>query len=78
MRSVAIGAREPLGDIYARVVTLGFDMHKLSLGESREVLGEIAEASRRLSDLVNTLSNKAPLDKSSTEPAVVAIASQIS
>jgi signal transduction histidine kinase len=55
MRSVAVNAREPLGDIYARVVTLGFDMPQLSMGESREVLNEIADASRRLSELVNTL-----------------------
>src|SRR6185436_11918131 len=26
MRSVIVGAREPLGDIYARIVTLGFEL----------------------------------------------------
>jgi K+-sensing histidine kinase KdpD len=65
MRSVAVDAREPLGDIYARVVTLGFDMPKMSMVESREVLNEIADASRRLSGLVNTL-----LDEERPAPAV--------
>lgn len=71
MRSVVTDSREPLGDIYARVVTLGFDMHKLSMDESREVLNEIADASRRLSELVGTLlqeDHAAP-----TEPGVGAM-----
>ncbi len=55
MRSVIIGAREPLGDIYARIVTLGFDLPTLSVSETRVVLNEIADASRRLSKLVNNL-----------------------
>jgi K+-sensing histidine kinase KdpD len=55
MRSVIIGAREPLGDIYARIVTLGFDLPRLSVSETRVVLNEIADASRRLSTLVNNL-----------------------
>jgi K+-sensing histidine kinase KdpD len=55
MRSVIVGAREPLGDIYARIVTLGFDLPTLSVGETRAVLAEIADASRRLSSLVNNL-----------------------
>jgi signal transduction histidine kinase len=55
MRSVVIEAREPLGDIYARIVSLGFDMPNLTTNETREVLSEIADASRRLSTLVNTL-----------------------
>jgi K+-sensing histidine kinase KdpD len=55
MHSVATDSREPLADIYARVVTLGFDMPRLSVGESREVLNEIADASRRLSELVTLL-----------------------
>jgi K+-sensing histidine kinase KdpD len=55
MRSVIVGAREPLGDIYARIVTLGFDLPKLSVSETRVVLNEIADASRRLSTLVNNL-----------------------
>ena len=49
------GAREPLGDIYARIVTLGFDLPTLSVTETRAVLGEIADASRRLSAVVNNL-----------------------
>ena len=55
MRSVIVGAREPLGDIYARIVTLGFDLPTLSVAETRAVLAEIAEASRRLSTIVNNL-----------------------
>ena len=55
MRSVIIGAREPLVDIYARIVTLGFDLPTLSVTETRAVLAEIADASRRLSALVNNL-----------------------
>jgi signal transduction histidine kinase len=55
MRSVIVGAREPLGDIYARIVTLGFDLPTLSVSETRAVLAEIADASRRLSTLVNNL-----------------------
>lgn len=55
MRSVAVDGREPLGDIYARIVTLGFDLPTLTMGETRQVLNEIADASRRLSVLVNTL-----------------------
>jgi hypothetical protein len=55
MRSVIVDAREPLGDIYARIVTLGFDLPTLSVSETRLVLNEIADASRRLSTLVNNL-----------------------
>ena len=55
MRSVVMDARAPLGDIYARIVTLGFDMPKLTTSETREVLNEVADASRRLSALVNNL-----------------------
>lgn len=55
MRSVIVGAREPLGDIYARIVNLGFDLPTLSVSETRAVLAEVADASRRLSTLVNNL-----------------------
>ena len=55
MRSVIVGAREPLGDIYARIVSLGFDLPTLSVSETRLMLNEIADASRRLSTLVNNL-----------------------
>jgi hypothetical protein len=55
MRSVIVGAREPLGDIYARIVSLGFDLPTLSVSETRIVLNEIADASRRLSALVGNL-----------------------
>jgi signal transduction histidine kinase len=65
MRSVIVDAREPLGDIYARIVTLGFDLPTLSVSETRVVLSEIADASRRLSSMVNSL---VP-DKSALPPA---------
>jgi signal transduction histidine kinase len=55
MRSVIVDAREPLGDIYARIVTLGFDLPTLSVSQTRLVLNEIADASRRLSTMVNSL-----------------------
>jgi hypothetical protein len=74
MRSVIVGAREPLGDIYARIVTLGFDLPTLSVSEMRVVLNEIADASRRLSALVNNLvpdENAAPPANGSTVGAPV-------
>jgi K+-sensing histidine kinase KdpD len=55
MRSVVRDVQAPLADIYARVVTLGFEVSSLSEGEVLDGLGEIAEASRRLSDTVNRL-----------------------
>ena len=72
MRSVAEDAREPLGDIYARVVTLGFDMQTLTMHESREALNEIADASRRLSQLVNTLLAEDQRAQAEAEPEVAA------
>jgi len=76
MRSVVMEAREPLADIYARVVTLGFDMPNLTTGQSREVLNEIADASRRLSGLVNTLLDEERLAQQRTpEPEVPAATS---
>jgi signal transduction histidine kinase len=68
MRSVVMEAREPLADIYARVVTLGFDMPNLTTGQSREVLNEIADASRRLSELVNTLLDEERITQGLAEP----------
>jgi signal transduction histidine kinase len=55
MRSVVVDAREPLSDIYARIVTLGFDLPTLTESDAREVLSEIADATRRLADLVSNL-----------------------
>lgn len=71
MRSVVIEAREPLADIYARVVTLGFDMPNFTTGQSREVLNEIADASRRLSELVNTLLDEEQLQQAKGAPAPI-------
>ncbi len=73
MRSVVADAREPLGDIYARVVTLGFDMPRLTMGESREVLNKIADANRRLSALVDTLLDEQRAAGTPAEPGVGAI-----
>jgi len=75
MRSVVMEAREPLADIYARVVTLGFDMPNLTTGQSREVLNEIADASRRLSELVNTLLDEERLKRPAAEPELGAVPS---
>jgi K+-sensing histidine kinase KdpD len=55
MRSVALDAREPLGRIYANVVDLGFEMSEAPRTDSRAVLHEIASASTRLTELVDTL-----------------------
>lgn len=74
MRSLIVDAREPLGDIYARIVTLGFDLPTLTDSETRAVLNEIADASRRLSDMVNNLvvpreSSETPASRSAVAPA---------
>jgi K+-sensing histidine kinase KdpD len=55
MRAVAEGAQEPLAQIYARVVNLGFDLSTTPEAESRVVLTEIAQASAHLSRLVDSL-----------------------
>jgi signal transduction histidine kinase len=55
VRAVAEGAQEPLAQIYARVVNLGFDLPTSSEAESRVVLTEIAQASARLSKLMDSL-----------------------
>jgi K+-sensing histidine kinase KdpD len=55
MHAVAEGAQEPLAQIYARVVNLGFDLSTAPEAESRVVLTEIAAASARLSRLVDSL-----------------------
>jgi signal transduction histidine kinase len=55
MRSVAQDAREPLGRIYAKVIDLGFDLSSSATPESRAVIGEIAQASSRLTELVDSL-----------------------
>lgn len=70
MRSVIVDAREPLGDIYARIVTLGFDLPTLSVSETRLVLNEIADASRRLSTLVNNLVPDESATSAANESAV--------
>jgi signal transduction histidine kinase len=75
MRSVVVDAREPLSDIYARIVTLGFDLPTLTESDTREVLSEIADATRRLADLVSNLTppqHAAPSTGSSSDVDVSA------
>jgi signal transduction histidine kinase len=62
MQSVVHDVREPLADIYARVVTMGFDAPTLTVPETRELLAEVADASRRLSSLVNKLLQEEQLE----------------
>jgi K+-sensing histidine kinase KdpD len=54
MRSVAADAQTPLGDIYARVVDLGFDLN-VDEAAKRELVGEIVRASGKLGRLVRQL-----------------------
>jgi K+-sensing histidine kinase KdpD len=54
MRSVAADAQTPLGDIYARVVDLGFDLN-VDEAVKRELVGEIVRASGKLGRLVRQL-----------------------
>jgi K+-sensing histidine kinase KdpD len=60
MRSVAHDAREPLGRLYAKVVDLGFDLSSPTAPDSRALLGEIAQASSRLAELVDKLVPEQP------------------
>ena len=53
--SVVEEVRAPLAEIYARVVTLGFESTAMTETEIREALNDIAEASRELASSVNRL-----------------------
>jgi K+-sensing histidine kinase KdpD len=55
MRSVERDAREPLARIYAKVVELGFDLSSATAPDSRALLTELAQASSRLTELVDKL-----------------------
>jgi hypothetical protein len=54
MQSVATDAQAPLGDIYARVVDLGFDLG-VDEAAKRQLVGEIVRASSKLGRLVRQL-----------------------
>lgn len=60
MRRVAAGAQEPLGDINARVVDLGFEL-SASAPDRRQLIGEIVQASGRLARLVQQLEEEEPV-----------------
>jgi hypothetical protein len=55
VQSVVNEARAPLGEIYAKVVDLGFEGHALSQDDLKDLLRELAGASVRVSKLVETL-----------------------
>jgi K+-sensing histidine kinase KdpD len=55
MSSVVEGSREPLGDIYARVVDLSFDGEEMTQEDARKLLRELAEASVKVSRLIGSL-----------------------
>jgi hypothetical protein len=55
MRRVIEDSREPLGDIYARVVDLSFDGHEMTEHDKQQLLSELAEASLKMSRLIETL-----------------------
>jgi K+-sensing histidine kinase KdpD len=55
MRRVAADSREPLGEMYAKLVNVAFDADSMSNEEIRELLAEVANASTRLSSLVSSL-----------------------
>jgi K+-sensing histidine kinase KdpD len=56
MRRVAEDSREPLGEMYAKLVNLAFDAENMSNEHIRTMLAEVANASTRLSSLMTTLS----------------------
>jgi hypothetical protein len=70
MRSVARGAWEPLGEIYAKIVDLQFDIAHLSDSDSRAVLNEIAQASMKLSALIDTLLQQSAPEQGTTLSSV--------
>ena len=55
MQRVIEDSREPLGEIYARVVDLSFDGHEMTERDARQLLSELAEASLKMSRLIETL-----------------------
>jgi K+-sensing histidine kinase KdpD len=55
MRRVAADSREPLGEMYAKLVNVAFDADSMSNEEIRALLAEVANASTRLSSLVSSL-----------------------
>lgn len=69
MQAVATEARAPIGDIYAKVVTLSFQKAPYPSDGSREILDEVAEASLRLSALVKLLQAQAT-DKANSSGSV--------
>ena len=60
VRSVVDESREPLGEIYAKVVDLGFDGQVISPTDLKDLLRDLAEASVKVSRLVETLEEASP------------------
>lgn len=59
MRNVVDESRQPLSEIYAKVVDLGFAEQVLSPADARALLHDLAEASVKLSRLIETLESVA-------------------
>jgi len=62
MRQVAEDSRVPLADISAKLVNLGFDAEEMSVEEIRALLTDLANASVRLSAVVESLSRDVESD----------------
>jgi len=62
MRQVAEDSRVPLADISAKLVNLGFDAEEMSVEEIRALLTDLANASVRLSAVVESLSQDVESD----------------
>ena len=58
MNRVAVEVRQPLSEIYAKVVELGFDGGELSTADLRTMVGELATASQRATALVDALASE--------------------
>jgi hypothetical protein len=62
MRQVAEESRVPLADISAKLVNLGFDAQDMSVEEIRSLLTDLANASVRLSAVVESLAHDVESD----------------
>jgi signal transduction histidine kinase len=58
MQRVAVEVRQPLSEIYAKVVDLGFDGGELSSPDLRTLVSELASASQRATGLVDALASE--------------------
>ncbi len=58
MEEVLEATRGPLGEIYAKVVDFSFDNQTLSPENARDLMRELAQASKEVSRLIETLDGK--------------------